>query len=427
MKINIRKIITAEFNIIIFFIFFSSLLVNTTCSSIFSIIKIGVILLLFFQTFCLYKKKISLNILGGSLTILTIYHILIGIYSIPDFLSIGIDGFMYYKQFFLFLISIYIFTYYRELTHHEYNYLFKQFIDIACLFIVTNILFYFINPPFIINGMNFKGRISVGYPTVDVIPMIYAINILYFYPQIIKNKFKYSIYFFILTIGIISQFTGSGTILLLFSLCLFFYYTIKHIKNKIYRNKFLLSVSFTVIIIIGSISIIKTKYADIFNVSLPIIENRINTLLGKDSDLNIDTQEIRNNQFTETYKYFIKDDIDKLFGVGFGYVSLDLNLLDQSYIPRYIFIENQYGFNLLTYGIIGNILFIFFFVCTLIQIYQLKAPSNKKLFCTVGTFIYIIISKNLCTLNIFPIFTCFSIVLAYINYMKKCSNITYYS
>lgn len=403
------------FQVLIFFSFFSSILVNTNYASVFSGIRLLVFFILFIRIYFNQRRMFKFQIFGLPFIFLFAYNLFSGIYSIDGFIKNGSEGFMYYKQFFLFSISIYMFFYFREITKLSYDKLFTYIVFMGSIFAIANILFYFYVPPFIL-GQTFVGRFSVGYPTVDVIPLLFSLIIAVFYPTLLVCNFIKYILIGIISIGILSQFTGSGTVLIIAVFVIYFFYLIvDQFKNKSLSKKFLFFVCLF-FITAGVIYNTVRTYPKAFEVPLSVLENRINSLSGKSSRYDVDTQEMRYEQYERNKKKYIVDDADYVLGVGFGNVTLDMEKVSNS--GKWIFIENQYLFNMITYGIIGSILFIFFILGEFYQIFKINLNLPVKFMLFTSVVVYSVASYNICTLNIFQVFFLFSAFLGYQNRIK---------
>ena len=403
-----RFLSNACYIVIIFFTFYDSLLVNCNYTQFVSFLKIVRYLCYFWLLFSIFangyiKKTIIWNY-GGCFILLFAYMILVGLFSLKGFLDYGIEGFMHYKQFFVFSLMFYFFYYYPQLSGKKYNGLVRKYVFFGTVFSVVNVVLFFSHPSFM--QIPFFDRFSVGYPTVDVVPQSYCLLASLFYADIGLNQLKRLVCSLVVFVAIMMQVSGSGTVFMLIIIFAFILFaSITRNNKKIFALKsnfrnFVVAIS--VFSFLG-ISFITARFPEIVEKAFPILENRLLTLIGKnnESSLHINTFEIRNNQFKKSKRYYE----DKLiFGTGYGPVSI---LDGKRQKKEYVFIENQYRHNIIVIGYVGAMLFILFVAENLLQSILCKDRLSFKIMYILSSLIFLLASNNICTLDILQSFVPF--------------------
>lgn len=339
---------------------------------------------------------------------LFLYFILIGILSIPGFLHYGLEGFMHYKQFFVFLLIVNAFYYYPKLTGKNYDSLVTNFVYIGTAFSVINLILYFLRPSFI--NITFIDRFSAGYPTVDVVPLAFCLMTCLIYEDLKMGRLSRLICSIILLISLFSQFSGSGTvflILIILGVC-FYCMKSKRKKENIVASNFRLFIISVCALLFAGFTYLINAFPIIVEESIPVLENRLLTLVGKndESSLSINTAEMRKDQFNKSFKYYYDD---LIWGSGYGPVTVDEKNRDK---VEYVFIENQYKHNIIAVGYIGAFIFVFFVLMDLYKSLRSRDIFSCKVLYVLSGLLYILGSNNICTLDILQSFVPFCLYWA---------------
>ena len=363
-----KRITYILYIILIGFAFFDLMLENSIFSSLMKL-KYGIVMILLFIVLknkqC-YWKTPFLNI---GFILFYIYHILVGIMSFSGFISEGLSGFMIYKQYFLFPLFMYLFYFCEELTGKSYNQIFKVTIQIAAIYVILNTVFYFIESPVWIYQRKWWGRITLGYPTIDVVSLAISLSILLLNPKLemsIGSKIGFSI---LILLGISIQGSGTGFVLIFVCFASALVVVFSKAGQRLFFSYLLMSLIF--IFILGINVLIKTNEEVYNNLSL-VIENRISVLLGKDSQLGYDTMEMREDHYRFLERHYLRDHFsNKLLGMGFDLVNYDQSIIRSN--KPYIYVEDQSSLNLLTGGMISYILYYVFLFFSILSVF-----FNKK-------------------------------------------------
>jgi hypothetical protein len=399
------------FKILVVFIFYDGIFDNFLYDD-FSLIKIFVIGYLFCVAIVEQCRNFYVKVLGFEIVLFYVYHSAVGLISLPFALS-PTASFEFCCMYQL-PVAIYSFYYFENLTRVSYNRLLTFFVKVAVSFAVVNTVLYFVDIPIWERAHKWIGRISCSYPTSDVAILSYALVTLLFFDGINLSSSKRLLFTSIVFLCIVFQFSGTGVVLLI---CIIFACIIAVffrfspiIKTHIKRFLFLIPISMG----IGYITL-KEYYPDLFETSILVLENRVSILLGESP--NIDTVKLREDQYESSLSYQTTI-VQKIFGIGLGRATFDSEYIRN---PNYIFIENQYSFNKICYGYIGNLLFV-----TLLLVFFLKSLTMKqitiqqRMFFCFGSVIFAISSNTIVPLCGFG--TADSLALFYAMFTRMRTN-----
>lgn len=388
------------YKIIIVFIFFDGILNNSIFTQLKGIKYIIVFLLLALTI--IRKGKISLNY---GIILFFLYHIFIGIVSFSGFLGDS-TGFSVYKQFFFFLFLIYIFQNFEKNTGYSYNELLKYFIKIGVIYVYVNAFLYFVEIPIWTKFRPWWGRISQGYPPVDGVVLTFCLSVI-----IIHNNlgitFKKRLFYTISILVGISSIVSATAFVLTFILLLFTSPVLFYKGNSLLRRNLLSSFSFILFIILILSIIFRIKEPLLYESTTEMMNNKIAQILNKESDIEVNTLEIRDNRYEHLQDVYLKFPENRLFGVGYNKVNYNVEELDNNSI----FLEDQYSFNLITGGIISNVLFIILLLELFIRAFFFKKNSpNIKFLTGVSVIILALAAFTSVVLDAFCIIATFSLV-----------------
>lgn len=373
----------------------------------------------------LYKKgahsyKLA-NIFGMRLFIFLLLIALIR--GIPDFVSGDIDGFLFWKNLLWFPVLLYIFTNMERFTDIKWKDYLSRFINAMCVYVFLNFLLYYVSIPFLITErQRYWGRLTVGYPTIDVILLCLALGFL----LIIQNYWSVKqnvIKFIIILIGIAVQASGTSLVLLSVLLIIVFAYNFRiGLKKKMDLRYFRRTAFAALFIICGSVGFV----VSIFEHNNPLlyenmrqqIENRFYILVGKSekSELEVNTLESRDEHLKYAERRFIRTEYLKAIGIGFGRINM------VKYDRSHIVCEDQYTLNKITIGWIGNIVYIVVLISLFFNILKLNKRSDDIYF-FITTWLFLVVASftSVCLMSFGPI-ALWSMMYAYLkNEQSKLS------
>lgn len=335
--------------------------------------------------------------------------------GIPVFLSGDFDGAFFWKNLLWFPVLLYVFTNMEKYADIKWKDYISRYINAMCVYVFLNFLLYFVSiPSLITERQRYWGRLTVGYPTIDVILLCLALGFLLIIQNHWSTKQK-TIKFMIILIGIATQASGTSIVLLFMLLIIILAYNFRiglphNIKLKAFRQTVLASFF---IAFIGSGAVISSfKYHNPLlyeNMRLQI-ENRFNILIGKsnESELDVNTLESREMYLKNAERRFLRTEFLEAFGVGYGRISM------KRYDSTHIVCEDQYTLNKITIGWIGNIVYIVVLVSLLIGILKLyKRSADIYFFITVWVFLVIASFTSICLMSFGPI-ALWSMMYAYL-------------
>lgn len=404
-RINFTTLNYRLFQLIAIFIFFDGIRSNLIGGNILTLFREGAIFYLF--GFAIFKQKCSFKkIIPTSILIYFLYHTIISLVSIS--LQTNITTSFIIKPF-EFLIAIYLFSHFQKLTHQTYDKYILFIIKTGIAFTILNTLLYFIYIPIWINYQKWWGRISCGYPTMDVITLAYTLLFLFYYPKLKLGSITRIIYIMIILVGYILQFTGTGLVLLgvIIPLTLL-YYLFTHKKGTLKKE---ILTTFGIISLIGTstVSFIRVQFPLEYSQGESLILNKLDILTENVDKNEANTLAIREEQFKKIQAR--QDNLfEKIFGLGLENATNDNDKLKS--IKSSFIIEDQYSFSKICYGYIGFILYILIPCCFAINVLlRKKIPMNIRLLLLGAVIIFLANNKTLIPFVLFPNYIYFALFI----------------
>lgn len=395
IKINTNLLL---FQLVIIFIFFDGIRSNLIFGNVLTLLREMLFPILFYRLF--FKRKLkTFSFIDRPVKVFVIYHLVLSIYSM--LLPGRIEPSFIIKPLNL-IIAVYCFYYFSELTNKSYAYLFEFIIKIGCVFVIINTIFYFIPLPIFVENKLWWGRISIGYPTMDVVSLAYSLSILLFYPYLTLNTYVRVIFLLIYILGILFNASGTGTVLLslIILTSISFKKTIKfNAKPIMYTFVFLLISSTSVV------SYLYENYPEEFNNGIVLLENKIDILKGEEVETN--TMETRKMQYENMVSKMSV--MEKILGRSLINVSNDATINRKGIYM----IEDQYNLTKVCYGYIGFLLYAYMIIHFFFKACQLKGERSIRLMLVLSAVIFAANSKTLITLVLFPNYAFISLAMAY--------------
>ena len=314
---------------------------------------------------------------GKCFIVITIISTII---SIPFFLDYGWMGFDVPKKYLFFPILAICF-YYAPLFGCSIKQLLFFYAKVMLFYSILNPILYFLKLP-IWNSSGYWGRISVGYPTIDVVSYAIAIAIFLFGNMKIHWA-KQALASFIIASGIIMQVSGTGIVLLA---VIFIFSIAFEISDKIHGTsenlgkKILLLLALVAFSIPVGYGILYTQRPVLLQDMEWHLENRLSLMLqGGQYSSDVNTMDIRKDEYKIAEKEYQNELSLKIFGVGFGPVNFSPSTNVTS--KKTVFLESQYHLTLFTSGFLG-VAILLLAVAEII----IKAYKNKdRLLIIIGT------------------------------------------
>ena len=142
--------------------------------------------------------------------------------------------------------------------------------------------------------------------------------------------FEKIFYGIVTMLGIITQFSGTGFVMLV--VILFFFATcIVKRKSVVLLRAFVYSLTFVIISVMICFSIMYKKEPELVNSAMGVITNRISYIVGdkyiktdwEGVNITYDTIEMRKNQLEESKTKYLTSLNSYIFGVGFDNITID--------------------------------------------------------------------------------------------------------
>lgn len=408
-KLNKRKFIFPNllFNLLLVFIFFDGIRSNLIFGSYLTIARELFVAILFLYVLSVKKERTN----WGKILLwpFYVYHIFVCImtFILPGYVQLS----FVVKPFYL-LIGTFLFYHYEEITHKSFNALFTSLAKIAVVFVVVDVFFYFVRIPLFRPDTEWWGRISCGYPTMDVISLAYSFCVLLFYKDLQIKDYKRTLYIIIVLCGMIIQFTGTGIVLIVLIVISSIAYYLKY--HNLHSNNIFIYVVVALCLSSGTIiSYVAKKYPQEYKNGYLLMENKIDILMGNETDVN--TLEIRKEQYVAEQRKMLK--MEKYIGKSLVNATNDGYALAHN--PQAFMIEDQYNLNKICYGYIGfSLFFLMLFSMFFYFLRQQISVENKILLC-LSVVIFALNSKTLISLVLFPNYMFFAL---FVGYGLKCSN-----
>jgi hypothetical protein len=398
------------FQILVIFVFYDGILHNSVFGSIKNIQYVTLLILL--SIAIKEKCRFSKHICNIWLILFLLYHIIVGVFSIPDFIDNELEGLRIYRKYFILPVSLYLFYHFETITRQPYSKILLYKVNVAVVYVFVNTFLYFVELPVWDRYHPWWGRITQGYPTCDVVSLAFVLALLMLYKDLNISNIKRTLYSIVIVLEILMIASGTGIILIVtvfvaavLQICIF-----DRFVNKL-KNYLLYFICFFVCFFIVGNEILKTINPELYTKVYIIINGKIEKLTGKEVSEAVDTMEIRETQEKDVKKQHLKTLTDKIFGIGFGLVTDDSNVIAKRKNNEIIFIENQYGINKVTGGWISNILyicFLFFTVCKVFMIRKIKLAD--KMIIIISPLIIAISSFTVISISVYSIIISFSMI-----------------
>ncbi len=251
-----------------------------------------------------------------------------GLYDL-DVRTISNKWAVLYKFFQVFMLIL-CFSAYEKLTNRPIEYLVRWFVVYLSVYALISPVLYFNPPPFMMDGFRWWGRFGVGYPTMDAQLFTLAVIMILFGGAL--SGWKRGLSLALCLWGILIQVTGTGFVSILVVLAM---YALLHFRAS------LRSIPALTLATLAGITGLLMAGPEITGTAVDLFWVKVQNLTGGGADVN--TLDIRDDQF-KVLMYMIRHDaLANIFGVGVG-----------------IYVENQYGFSRVAFGIFGACaLFIF--------------------------------------------------------------------
>lgn len=400
------------FQLIAIFIFFDGIRSNLIGGNILTLFREGTIFYLF--GYAIFKQKCSFRkIIPTSILCYFIYHTIICLFSICLQANVSIS---FVIKPYEFLIAIYLFSHFQQLTNQTYNTYLLFLIKVAIIFVSLNTILYFIYIPIWTNYQMWWGRISCGYPTMDIITLSYTLLILLYCTQINLKSIVRIISIIIILIGCILQFTGTGIVILGLILPFTMLYYLFTSKQQKLKKEVLITFGILLLVTGSLISFIKLQFPQEYAQGESLILNKLNILTGNVEENDANTLEIRKEQFREIQK---RQDytFEKIFGIGLSDATNDTNKLAS--IKSSFMIEDQYSLVQICYGYLGLILYLLIPCSFALKVLLKKELTiNIRLFFLGVIIIFLANNKTLIPFVLFSNYVYFAFFIAI--FKQKC-------
>lgn len=326
--------------------------------------------------------------------------------SIPNILNNDFEGIIVWKNYLWFPILFFIFSNMERSAKISFSEYLQQFVNIMCFYIIANILLYYIPIPFLITEPHrYWGRLTVGYPTIDVILIGFALAIIFFSEHKWNNK-ESLLRSCILSIGMLMQASGTGmAFIAILTIFMFPYLKRIYIKQPItlIKKKRICFITLLSILIFCGTSILavfRAQNEELYNAMTDQIENRVFIILGmeEESNLSVNTMDTRKERLQRAENKFLTDEDKKLFGIGYGYINMKESKTNK------ILTEDQMTMNKVTIGLLGNYVYIFTLISLLVYIVKkLRYTSNFYIYLSTWVFLLLSSFTSNCLLSFGPI------------------------
>lgn len=355
-------------------------------------IKYVVVFLLFFS---LIRKRVGFpfKIREKSIRMFVFIELVALIQTIPFLLDGDKEGFMYWKNFIWFPILVYLFSNMPKYSELSFSQGIRIYVNGMTLYVIANIILYYIPFPYLISDRHrYWGRLTVGYPTIDIILISLALVFLFFS----KNNWSMKqmlIKGIVLFIGMCIQASGTGIVLFAIIMLLLLGYNFRFglmhsFSLTLFRKTMII---FGSIIFIGGSSVLfyfKTTDPVLYETMELQLENRFNILTGQEekSTLDVNTLEHRNAINKRNIKKYLNTDLKEMIGTGFGHVGMGMS------DNKHVVCEDQYTLNNITIGYIGNVVYIMVLIRLLLFVFRFYKRSNN-FYVYLSTWIFLVVSS----------------------------------
>ena len=360
-----------------------------------------------YAIFIINIKKIKLSPVlgyGGILwMILVLFFSPVGfIYAKVGLSEIVISWFKY-LEFFLLMLIFYNF---RDIFCSDIDHYVQAYIKGGLLLCFVNVFGYFVDNPIVsakrpnenIGVYQWQGRISVGQPTVAVIPLIISSLWLLICGKRARDKMYAVIY--LLCIILANSNTGIASLACCFVIILVYELFLNSGKTFSFK-KLVYAIAACILLALVIFTIINA-FSDVIMPTLNLYFERFNAFFTG-SDIGMGIRNDRKNDALKVFSWY-----QFITGMGiFGFTSKIGNAIENSYL-RYT----------LEYGILGLTSIIMFFGQFIVKsgstlLFKKSANTKNSLFLLCITIVFML---HMYTLDLFTIFTLYFSTALFLNY-----------
>jgi len=409
--------------IILLLAFFDGIRSNLLIGPYLTIAKAVITFSTFIFVFVAYHRHIRLE---RSIKILCAYLAFIFLISCVEALDANVWwGVRFFAQYFLIVLFIYVFqplVYSGQFTRSR---VLTAIVRIGVFFVLSTWFLYFVELPIWAHFHPWWGRISQGYPTGEVFMISVPLAIAMFYKNLEFTPPHYAlkrlICSILLTAGLVGEMSGTGFVMLALVYGVFIGRSL-YGKNIRHIVRYIVLLSLFVFIFKVVSDVIRTEYPMLYEQMEYTGGNRLDILLGRKSDVDINTLEVRSEQYERQRKKLIGDVTEYLFGVGAVYATSDADIIH----PKKIYIESQYSLNQITLGLLGNVLMVACFASLLIRTMRRRdIGADVKITYSLFVALFATACANVCPFNCYSTIVLFALCYVLINdnlYIKKRIN-----
>ncbi|PWI34553.1 hypothetical protein DI392_05455 [Vibrio albus] len=368
------------FFLLIWFIVFDGIRDSLVFSPYLSLLREATIALVFFSS--LFTINFSFRVNYFSISIVCLFFIFVygSVYSVspiyPNLPSVSNSVTVLYKHFQFFML-LFSFMHIEKLTGKSIEHYAKLMVYLLFFASIITPLVY-LHPPFFFKD-NFLqwGRIGIGYPTMDAQVFCFGIVITLYLLDF--SYLKKNVLVGTLVLGVLMQVTGTGFATLAF-LIVFFVFIDK--KNK------LLSFSPLFFILFLTVTFVVSKFGDELKKILYLLNEKIDDLMNFGQGV---STEIRQKQFEKLYDIVSGYDDQLLLGIGSN-----------------IYVENQYSFFIIGFGLVGFIVFALYLLSMMFS--GLMFIKYDKGFFLLSTVIFSLASYSLVSFYLYPLYSAYAFI-----------------
>lgn len=399
----------AAFYIVVIFLFFDGIRSNVIYREYLTLIREAALFFLIYRVINLQPHKINLPY---SLRFFILDYTFVAIFS---FLQLG-DGPIstnFIVKPYEFVATIYVFYNFEKLTNRTYTKLVKYILYTSIVFCVVDVMLYFIPLPIWNRESFWWGRVSCGYPTMDVVTLSYTLILLIYYPYSTITGFAKIVSIVINIVCLILNFSGTGMVLLVIIISVSL---LLNIKNQ---NKKIIWVVLGLFVTGASSSLVyfRSNFGEAYENGTMLIQNKYDIIMGNNmSKYAHNTIELRETRF-EHVKQRQNTLMQSYVGMGLNNMSMDRETLRRN--PKAYSMENQYLNLILSNGYIGLCLYIFIMMELLYITVKMKIGFNLKVMLLLSLIIWALNSYTLLTLMLFSNSVYLAFYIAAILRLKK--------
>ena len=305
-------------------------------------------------------------------------------FSIPAFLSYRMDG-SYVMRMYLFYPLFFLVIQQARYFGLKYEHLIAFFIKVMLVYAYLNVFLYFVRIPIWNEQLTlFWGRITVGYPTIDVINYLVALIFVLFFDGFSHYGFvKRLICSLSFSLGIILQTSGTGITLLLvcFVTLAIFAFLPYNSHNSFCSMQKIIFLSTLALLFVGAgvaYKFLNETNPQLLETMSYQIENRYFVLTNQEnkSTINVNTMDMRDVAFEKARTTYMKKPLDYILGVGYDDVTYESKNASRG---LGVFLESQVYLALFTTGIVGLLMIVRTFVMFFYKCVTMERPLTEKI------------------------------------------------